>query len=592
MKLLKILYYWPLGLLVFIPIIILLYLLKQKAEDYPFSSLYLWRETYKNIEATKPWEKLKNNLLMYLQIITMLGLIFALTAPYFMRGGKEYKNVVMVLDNSGSMNTLLDGKKTRLEVAKEKALDYFDDLRSDTRVTILSSNQTAKIELAGASDKNTVKKALNHIAETDIAGNLEPSISLVESMASQWEGYEAVLFSDTDVDMGKINGKVIDVSSTGRNGAVAYVSHTINENGSVSVLAKVQNCGTEALHTDINLYCNDEIADIQPLSIPQGESQIIYFKAVELSDYAKMEEIKIKAELNEKDMLANDNIAYDVVKEDAEKKVLLVTEQNIFLEKAILTNENISLYKTTDLKHIDDTDTYDLYVYDGIMPKVLPKTGNLIFINPTVGEHNDMFTVEKQEDGVKAQVVEHDITNVIKNVSFGVGTYASLQKPAWAETFLKAGKQSLGFIGTTKDRMVAVLGFDLHQSDLPLMTEFPILINQMVHSMVKSSLLKETVITAGETIDINGMTQMKTKAGIYEIKGELGSTQKTEWLGVNFPVEKESTLQNQIEVTGSQKDTNKMIADSIRGGIDLRGLVILILIVLLGLEWTLYIRRS
>ena len=54
--------WWPLAFLLLIPVIILLYMLKQKAKEYPFSSSILWKEIYHSVEATKPWEKLKKNI--------------------------------------------------------------------------------------------------------------------------------------------------------------------------------------------------------------------------------------------------------------------------------------------------------------------------------------------------------------------------------------------------------------------------------------------------------------------------------------------------------------------------------------------------
>ena len=78
---------WPLAFLILIPVIILLYLLKQKVQDEPFSSTLLWQEIYKNLEAKTPFEKLKQNILMYLQILLMLLLMFALMAPVLNKGG-------------------------------------------------------------------------------------------------------------------------------------------------------------------------------------------------------------------------------------------------------------------------------------------------------------------------------------------------------------------------------------------------------------------------------------------------------------------------------------------------------------------------
>ena len=106
---------WPLAFLALIPVIILLYLLKQKAKDEPFSSTMLWQEIYKNLEAKTPFEKLKQNILMYLQLLLMLLLILALMAPIWKKGGAAQENVVLVMDNSASMQYLYDSSDTRLE---------------------------------------------------------------------------------------------------------------------------------------------------------------------------------------------------------------------------------------------------------------------------------------------------------------------------------------------------------------------------------------------------------------------------------------------------------------------------------------------
>ena len=59
--------FWPLALLVLVPIIILLYILRQETKTKEFSSSMLWQEVVRNMEATKPWEKLKRNILLFLQ---------------------------------------------------------------------------------------------------------------------------------------------------------------------------------------------------------------------------------------------------------------------------------------------------------------------------------------------------------------------------------------------------------------------------------------------------------------------------------------------------------------------------------------------
>lgn len=599
------------GLLIVIPVIVLLYLLKQKAEDKPISSLFLWRESIKNMESTTPWEKFRNNLLMYLQIITMLALILALMGPYLINGGQEYKNVVVVIDNSGSMNTLYDGKITRLELSKNKAIEYIEDLPQNVSITVISCGRTAQMELTNSRDRSEVKKAIKNIPSTDLAGNLTPSVSLVASMAAAWESYEAVMFSDSGADLMAVNGYIVDVSSTGTNMALDYVSHRMNKDGKAKVLAKVTNFGQTEVTTDVNLYLGSDMTDIKNVTLAPGESKILYFDEI-----ATDKSMIIKAEIQEKDDLVQDNVAYDTLGSKDSKKILMVTNQNLFLEKAIMTLPNVELYKTNSIDNIEGEDSFDLYIYDGIVPKEWPKKGNLIFLAPD--KDTEVFQIEEKLEGVWVKTTDHSVTEYLKSYSFGTNELQAIRKPLWAESFLKSGEYSAGFIGNTQGRTVAVLAFDLHQSDLPLQTQFPILIHNLMEECLEMGLLVNPVMEAGGQAVMNSQSssqpvtvtypngkqeKIKTsggrvyfdqtqKAGLYKIAQKDGKETIEESLIVKFPSSESKLHTDTLATVNIQGADQKVVdADSITGGISLRNMIILVVFILLMIEWIVYIRQ-
>ena len=49
-----------------VPIILLMYLLKQKYKEKQVPSLYLWEKVLTQTKAQEPWQKLRKNLLMFL----------------------------------------------------------------------------------------------------------------------------------------------------------------------------------------------------------------------------------------------------------------------------------------------------------------------------------------------------------------------------------------------------------------------------------------------------------------------------------------------------------------------------------------------
>lgn len=530
---------------------------------------------------------------MYLQLLLMFLIILALASPYLTKGGNDYKNIVIVIDNSGSMNACYDGKNTGLSIAKKKAKEYIEHVKSGVNVTLVTSNTEAQIILAGAEDKSTIKDAIDSIKITEVAGNLEPSLTLVKSLGEQWDSYETILFGDQVIVCDQMNGTMVDVSQPIGNTTVDYVSHSMQEDGTVTILAKLSNYSNEDVTTDVNLYIDDNMTDIQNVTIPAGESIDVYFESEKLPPNLTEQEISkgivVKAEINEKDLLPEDNISYDVIKDNQEQKVMLVTEQNVFLEKAVLASGQVEVYKTNSVSHLDEDDDYDLYIFDGTMPKTLPKKGNILFVNPPNDPPDNLFELGEEQSGCYVKTVDSTVTQYVGDYSFGVSSYIKIKKPVWAETFLKADKNSVGFIGNTDNRIVSVLAFDLHKSDLALQAEFPMLIAGILAENLESTILENNVITAGTYYTLNGVSEQKMVSGVYEVSGESNEETIKEYLAVNFAVSESNLLEK-----GSQtsEDTEHVVAATeVNSGRDLKNIVLGLILIGLFAEWIVYLRR-
>ena len=584
--------YWPLGLLILVPGVILLYILKQRSEDKDMSSLYLWRETYKNMEVSTPWEKLKHNLLMYLQIFAVAGLVLALAGPYIANRNEKTENLVLVFDNSGSMNTIYEKDTTRLEYAKKQAVNYVEDLSSKVEVTLISSNTNAQVLLSGGKNKEKIKETIQNLESTDIEGNLVPSINMIESMSQQWESYDAIFFTDSSIDLGKLKGEVMDVSSQGKNAGINYVKGEFDEKGNLSVVAKVTNYGTGEITSDVNLYVNDKMVQIGDVkNLPSGESTIVYFQNISPSKYGEADSYVLKAEINEKDMLVEDNLSYDVIRDKEKQNVLLITEQNVFLEKVLSTMENVELYKANSYEDAKEAKDFDLYIFDGMVPEEIPE-GNVVFVNPTeVKEYGEWFTVTNAEKaGGLVQIKLQDFIDMVdEDFTFGINQYAEVKPGKNAKVFLKVEEEPIGFLKRGKTGVAVVLAFDLHSSDFALQTEFPILMYQVFGEMLNHHLLSDAVLTAGEQFEVNGSVYEKNKSGVYQIKGETTDGKKTEQLAVNFPCNQESNVLTKVEVTQKdnvEKSDKNILAKRTK---NLKQPLIIGILLLMIVEWGVYV---
>ena len=443
----KLLHLWPLFLLLLIPVIIIMYLLKQKAVDTPVSSLFLWREMYRNVEANTPWEKLKKNWLLILQILTLIVLVFALTSPYILSGSVGADHAIIVIDNSAGMNASYDENNTRLQHAVEEAQDYVRSLKTGTGISIITSNNKATLVLSNSDDKSQALNELKAIEPTYVAGDCTPGIEMVKAMQTQWESVETVCFTDTNVSMEQIQGYIVDMYVPVENAGVEYVGHGMN-NGKLVVLAKIANYGAEERVMDVNLYGDDELLQIKSVIVPGGESQVVYFDKVDFAGKA------LSVEITGQDAIKEDNICYDVLEDEQITKVLLMTEANVYLEKALMLVDGIEITKSNDIASFTDftTQEYDLYIFDGMVPDVLPAEGNMMFMNV---ECDALYETISPMGGVMVATAKHTVTEYLEDLTFGVSSVYALEKPEWAETFLKVGDATVGFIGKKMIRLSA-----------------------------------------------------------------------------------------------------------------------------------------
>ena len=604
----KVLYFWPLALLTLVPVIIFMYLLKQKAEKKEVPSLFLWKETYHNVEANTPWEKLKKNWLMILQIILFLILILALMGPYLLNLGRSTDHVVVVVDNSGSMNTVYEGEKTRLDRAISEAVDYVKGLKNGTGISVISSSDEAVLVVTSTEDKDEAIKKIKAIEPTLKSGNAAAGVEMVKTMQSQWPSLTTVCFTDSNVEMDTLNGYIVDVYKEKENIGINYLSHGYSGEKLV-ILAKVTNYGKMENSREITLYGDDKILTSQSVSFAPGESKIVYFDKVNFKGKV------LRAELNGSDSLEYDNTSYDVLSESKQVNILLMTEKNAYIEKALELMEGITVTKSNDIASFDSfvTQNFDLYIFDCMMPANFPERGNVIIFD---APNKDLYSSKGVIDGALVEAKEHPVTQYIEEMDFGAIDITAYVTPSWGEAFLTAytdaGVLDVAFTGDLNGQTITVFGFDLHNSELPLKMEFPLLMYNIINANVSTGILKENVISVGDGIQINGKADMNLpsilkpdetqidlsdyrimytgtdQVGVYTVKQAMNSVEgEEEVFAVNFP-----SSESFVEVLASDNQNEQTdVKKSASADLDLKNIIIVLILLLLGVEWIAYLRR-
>jgi len=592
---------WALWFLSFLPLVVLMYILKQKFEERQVGSIYLWQQALKDIEVNTPWQRLKKNLLLLLQLLSVLLLVFALSDPYLHAGGGSYSNLVIVIDNTGSMNARLEGG-TRLEKAKKLAEEQLERSGKKSNITLLTVEKDPRVLLGKTTDRAEAVASIRAIEPGNFSGNINDSVSLVKALVKQYEGnsYKAVFYTDSPVETGDLNAQVVSVVSQLLNVSLDHISWS-EDNGKLIVLVRATNRSKEVLQREISLYGNDKVLEIKDIELQPGETKAVYFEGI------SADAGNIWAELTEKDDLEQDNQVYGVVRLNKPVKALLVSKSNVFIEKAMANIKGVELYKTNPDE--EAAEGYDLYIFDSFTPARLPASGSILLVNP--GPGNGVAEVGAELEGGSPEILKHSLTKYTEHADFTVSRVKSMELPYWAESLMNIKGRTAVFAGEQKGRKTAVIGFDLHNSDFVLTTEFPIFMYNLVSYLAGIDREETAAYLCGDQIELvldpeAGEASVKVpggeeyrvelaypmlpfdrtgQSGIYELKQKIGDESSTSGFAVNFPVESESAGYTAAAETNATQ--TKAVA---QGGTRLQQWLLGIMLLVAAVEWVVYIR--
>lgn len=460
----------PIGFigLLAIPIIILLYILKQKREEVTVSSLVLWSRVLEDMQAQTPWQKLRKNLLMFLQILAAILIVLALTGFSVNTGNISNQPMILVMDYSLSMAST-DIKPTRLSAAKKDAIKYVDNLSSNTPVTVISVARQANVLLYSSTSKEDIKRSIESIEQSSSYTDRAKAEQLVLSIKNQQADAQIVLFSDNPLVFGNEQIQYSEYKKQNDNVAVVNFTHT-KTSASVTAMSVLRNQGNSDAEISITLYGDDEFLDSQWVTVPANGTKTVWWDKIPMT--VKTMHVNIDTE----DILLDDNSAYKAVLSDSQVKVLLVTEGNFFLEKVLSLIEGVDLVRTTHEER--SFSGYDLYIFDGSVPDILPEDGNVVVFAP---QPNSYFQVGDWMSTPEISYMDNSIFNFVEDLSFSIGRTRIIESPTWAETIMEYDGNPIIIEGVVNNTRILVFGFDLYETDLPLKTEFPILISNIIN---------------------------------------------------------------------------------------------------------------
>lgn len=527
-----------------IPVILLMYLFKRKYIDTTVSSHLLWNHVLRNIEANRPWQKLQNRLLLWLQLLAAALLVFALMAPYlWVQSGS--KHTIVIVDASASMSMLLDerveqgadrvgetgagndmpgreagslgtqpgnetvgqeagqsgtislsgkdagptGTISRMEQLKGELSEFTATLSKKSELTLLKLGSKPEVLLSRENDRGKWKQAVSALAVDYGTSAYRETLSLAAAMTKGDPEAQVVIFTDgrwmerSDDILFDVPVRIMTVgeAKSGNAAIEQFGVRSKEATGAVDGVATIRNDGSDALETELNLYGDDRLLASRQVVIRAGQTVTESFAELPAAEVYRLA-------LSPGDSYLLDNEAYAFQEQHAAPNLLLISRGNLFLEKALqLAGANVIRMTPAD----EDEEgvaaeprlpapTPDIIVTDGVMPEYMQQGAWADLLSRTPLWSIGGAGDKLQLSSGELKIEDHPLTRYFSLMDSPTGFLQQAPVPEWAKTIMKI--DGLPAIYAGSEAGTARLGFlfALEDSDLPLRPEFPILVHNAV----------------------------------------------------------------------------------------------------------------
>jgi len=397
-----------------VPLLVLLYFLKLRRRDVEISSTLLWKRAVQDLQANAPFQRLRRNILLLLQLLALAAVLLALAQPQLAGESAARGRHVIAIDRGASMRAT-DGPDgvSRLESARERARALVDALRepgllggrSADEAMVIAFDARAEVVQPFTSDKRLLRQAIERIRPTDTPSDLDAPLRLARAQAPQLaapptaDGEEAPqtvpgpvgtihLFTDgrlaggDGVDLHRddeIRYERVGELGTGNVGITAIdARRQVRTPAEVSVLVGLQSSLTEQTAVSVELLVDGAPAGARRVTLPPADDGPttggVAFD-LELPSAAVIEARLRAPEGGAPDAFDRDDRGWAVVPDARRLRVALVTRGNLFLREGLasLPIERVEVFEPEGFADLLDAqaampDRFDAVVLDGWLP--------------------------------------------------------------------------------------------------------------------------------------------------------------------------------------------------------------------------------
>ena len=587
--------------------IVALYLRRPRQKSLEVSTLLFWRRIFEREPHRRFLGRLRNPFSLLLQLLIFVVLLLALARPEE-ASPRGSRSMVIALDARARMQA-----SDVFDKAVVAAQDLVSRLGPNDEVAILAAEGSPRIVSPFSSDGKDLRRRLALLTPSDAGGDMEETLLLARRLLdAKPGGQKLIIIGDRKTSVSGDAEQIAFGKPEENIGILGFSQRPLPASPqSAEVFLRLGNFSTTDRQAEIELSLDGRAFDLRQLPIAAGEN--LNFSAIVPKETLAGGNGFLVARLTSKDGLDFDNTAYAALPIRERIRVLLIGEEDPFLEWALKADPSLALEMLTpEMWRPEMGADFDAVVFDNWLPQdaTLEKLGRGSFFffgrTPFDVTGNEIRTASLELTGSESPLfwnVELEETPLAKAGKLAIpsGEQWRVSVPAESE----GDPMVVALEGPRRERIVAA-AFTVGSSNFPLRVGFPLFVSNVVHWLAGRRSEREDLWKAGQTFipakneqisqepigrveakkvktqPLSGGAPIRlTKNGFYQVSG----LQQTRWLAVNTGDAAESDLR------GAGTTNNISILVKSWGALQVWRWLALFAFLLIVLEWFLHHRR-
>ena len=285
--------------------------------------------------------------------------------------------------------------------------------------------------------------------------------------------------------------RYLGVGSRAENvGIVAFnVRRYIANKASYEVFIEVQNFGTAPARRQLALYNGETAIEVKPIELAPGERKREIYRQLPGGESQLRASLRPVDGDGGSDPFALDDEAWALLPARKKQHVLLVTNDNLYLEGAMLVYDNIEVYKATPAEYdaapaasvVNPTTKkpYDVVVFDDHTPVVVPPPpSNVMWFNPTGPASPFALRTELPRPRITEVNDAHPVMKwvTMSDVNFDRSQVFAIDRSKGDVALALSVRDAIAVARRQDGRKLIGYGWSLSGTDLMLRVAFPLLL--------------------------------------------------------------------------------------------------------------------